>query len=78
MPIDLVIDDREGGSKSDSEEITRSSGPLDQVCGGSFLLFCVEEKMQAIQCVFWVTTLPRCYLHTIKAVLASIGMKIFE
>uniref|UniRef100_A0A672LU19 Homeobox protein Meis1-like n=1 Tax=Sinocyclocheilus grahami TaxID=75366 RepID=A0A672LU19_SINGR len=28
MPIDLVIDDREGGSKSDSEEITR---PLDQV-----------------------------------------------
>uniref|UniRef100_A0A8C6UJR2 Meis homeobox 1 b n=1 Tax=Neogobius melanostomus TaxID=47308 RepID=A0A8C6UJR2_9GOBI len=24
MPIDLVIDDREGGSKSDSEEITRS------------------------------------------------------
>ncbi|MGH0148296.1 UNVERIFIED_CONTAM: hypothetical protein FKN15_012620 [Acipenser sinensis] len=32
MPIDLVIDDREGGSKSDSEEITRSSGNLDQVC----------------------------------------------
>uniref|UniRef100_A0A8C7R6Y8 Meis homeobox 1 n=1 Tax=Oncorhynchus mykiss TaxID=8022 RepID=A0A8C7R6Y8_ONCMY len=31
MPIDLVIDDREGGSKSDNEEITRSSGPLDQV-----------------------------------------------
>ncbi|XP_052007465.1 homeobox protein Meis1 isoform X1 [Xyrauchen texanus] len=30
MPIDLVIDDREGGSKSDSEDITRSSGPLDQ------------------------------------------------
>uniref|UniRef100_A0A9J7Y4Z9 Meis homeobox 1 b n=2 Tax=Cyprinus carpio TaxID=7962 RepID=A0A9J7Y4Z9_CYPCA len=30
MPIDLVIDDREGGSKSDSEEITRSSGHLDQ------------------------------------------------
>uniref|UniRef100_A0A7N8XRJ9 Meis homeobox 1 n=1 Tax=Mastacembelus armatus TaxID=205130 RepID=A0A7N8XRJ9_9TELE len=30
MPIDLVIDDREGGSKSDSEEITRSSVPLDQ------------------------------------------------
>jgi len=34
MPIDLVIDDREGGSKSDSEEITRSSGPLDQVREG--------------------------------------------
>uniref|UniRef100_A0A4W6DVX0 Meis homeobox 1 b n=1 Tax=Lates calcarifer TaxID=8187 RepID=A0A4W6DVX0_LATCA len=30
MPIDLVIDDREGGSKSDSEEITRSSVALDQ------------------------------------------------
>uniref|UniRef100_A0A3B4C208 Homeobox domain-containing protein n=1 Tax=Pygocentrus nattereri TaxID=42514 RepID=A0A3B4C208_PYGNA len=30
MPIDLVIDEREGGSKSDSEEISRSSGPLDQ------------------------------------------------
>uniref|UniRef100_A0A8C7X2J9 Meis homeobox 1 n=1 Tax=Oryzias sinensis TaxID=183150 RepID=A0A8C7X2J9_9TELE len=30
MPIDLVIDDREGGSKSDSEEITRSVA-LDQV-----------------------------------------------
>ncbi|XP_036385094.1 homeobox protein Meis1 isoform X1 [Megalops cyprinoides] len=29
MPIDLVIDDREGGSKSDSEDITRS-GNLDQ------------------------------------------------
>ncbi|CAL8361031.1 unnamed protein product [Boreogadus saida] len=35
MPIDLVIDDREGGSKSDSEEITRSSGPLDQGLGAS-------------------------------------------
>uniref|UniRef100_A0A3B3RNF6 Meis homeobox 1 b n=1 Tax=Paramormyrops kingsleyae TaxID=1676925 RepID=A0A3B3RNF6_9TELE len=31
MPIDLVIDDREGGSKSDNEDITRSSGNLDQV-----------------------------------------------
>ncbi|XP_075870210.1 homeobox protein Meis1-like [Nelusetta ayraudi] len=30
MPIDLVIDDREGGSKSDSEEISRSSVALDQ------------------------------------------------
>ncbi|XP_035028408.1 homeobox protein Meis1b isoform X3 [Hippoglossus stenolepis] len=30
MPIDLVIDDREGGSKSDTEEITRSSVALDQ------------------------------------------------
>ncbi|XP_018606469.1 homeobox protein Meis1a isoform X2 [Scleropages formosus] len=30
MPIDLVIDDREGGSKSDSEDITRSSGNLEQ------------------------------------------------
>uniref|UniRef100_A0A3B5M670 MEIS N-terminal domain-containing protein n=1 Tax=Xiphophorus couchianus TaxID=32473 RepID=A0A3B5M670_9TELE len=29
MPIDLVIDDREGGSKSDNEEITRSVA-LDQ------------------------------------------------
>ncbi|KAK1802629.1 hypothetical protein P4O66_004274 [Electrophorus voltai] len=32
MPIDLVVDDREGGSKSDSDEFTRSSGPVDQVC----------------------------------------------
>lgn len=31
MPIDLVIDERECGSKSDSEEITRSSVALDQV-----------------------------------------------
>ncbi|KAJ8002171.1 hypothetical protein DPEC_G00177050 [Dallia pectoralis] len=31
MPIDLVIDDRDGGNKSDSEDFTRSSGPLDQV-----------------------------------------------
>uniref|UniRef100_A0A674PKM3 Meis homeobox 1 n=1 Tax=Takifugu rubripes TaxID=31033 RepID=A0A674PKM3_TAKRU len=30
MPIDLVIDERECGSKSDSEEITRSSVALDQ------------------------------------------------
>ncbi|KAL4639919.1 homeobox protein Meis1 isoform X1 [Arapaima gigas] len=30
MPIDLVIDDREGGSKSDSEDISRSSANLDQ------------------------------------------------
>uniref|UniRef100_A0A8C6WW08 Meis homeobox 1 b n=1 Tax=Neogobius melanostomus TaxID=47308 RepID=A0A8C6WW08_9GOBI len=35
MPIDLVIDDREGGSKSDSEEITRSVA-LDQVCATSW------------------------------------------
>nr|XP_023696406.1 homeobox protein Meis1-like [Paramormyrops kingsleyae] len=40
MPIDLVIDDREGGSKSDSEEITRSSGTLDQVCGLLLHLLC--------------------------------------
>uniref|UniRef100_A0A3P8ZXS3 Homeobox domain-containing protein n=1 Tax=Esox lucius TaxID=8010 RepID=A0A3P8ZXS3_ESOLU len=31
MPIDLVIDDRDGGNKSDSEDFTRSSGPLDQI-----------------------------------------------
>ncbi|NWW36848.1 MEIS1 protein, partial [Panurus biarmicus] len=31
MPIDLVIDDREGGSKSDSEDITRSANLTDQV-----------------------------------------------
>ncbi|XP_039218152.1 homeobox protein Meis1 isoform X1 [Crotalus tigris] len=30
MPIDLVIDDREGGSKSDSEDITRSANLTDQ------------------------------------------------
>ncbi|NXY47276.1 MEIS1 protein, partial [Ceuthmochares aereus] len=29
MPIDLVIDDREGGSKSDSEDITRSANLTD-------------------------------------------------
>ncbi|XP_076847920.1 homeobox protein Meis1a [Brachyhypopomus gauderio] len=32
MPIDLVVDDREGASKSDSEEFSRNSGPGDQVC----------------------------------------------
>ncbi|XP_071244903.1 homeobox protein Meis1-like [Salvelinus alpinus] len=31
MPIDLVIDDRDVGNKSDSEDFTRSSGPLDQI-----------------------------------------------
>ncbi|XP_042314025.1 homeobox protein Meis1 [Sceloporus undulatus] len=31
MPIDLVIDDREGGSKSDSEDITRSANLTDQI-----------------------------------------------
>ena len=31
MPIDLVIDDREGGSKSDSEDITRAANLTDQV-----------------------------------------------
>ncbi|XP_072513679.1 homeobox protein Meis1a isoform X4 [Salminus brasiliensis] len=31
MPMDLVVDDREGSSKSDSEEFTRSSA-ADQVC----------------------------------------------
>ncbi|KAF6104751.1 Meis homeobox 1 [Phyllostomus discolor] len=30
MPIDLVIDDREGGSKSDSEDITRPANLTDQ------------------------------------------------
>lgn len=41
MPIDLVIDDREGGSKSDSEEITRSSVALDQVLLTLSLCVCV-------------------------------------
>lgn len=36
MPIDLVIDDREGGSKSDSEDITRSANLTDQVCAFQF------------------------------------------
>lgn len=32
MPMDLVVDDREGSSKSDSEEFSRTSGgPADQV-----------------------------------------------
>ncbi|XP_062866941.1 homeobox protein Meis1a [Trichomycterus rosablanca] len=31
MPMDLVVDDREGSSKSDSEEFTRSSGAADQL-----------------------------------------------
>ncbi|GAA6094198.1 homeobox protein Meis1a isoform X1, partial [Tachysurus ichikawai] len=31
MPMDLVVDDREGSSKSDSEEFSRNSGgPADQ------------------------------------------------
>lgn len=53
MPIDLVIDEREGGSKSDSEEITRSSGPLDQV----------QWRLSAFP---GVTLLARAYLHAIK------------
>lgn len=36
MPIDLVIDDREGGSKSDSEDVTRSANLTDQVCDFQF------------------------------------------
>ncbi|KAK3511035.1 hypothetical protein QTP70_029213 [Hemibagrus guttatus] len=33
MPMDLVVDDREGSSKSDSEEFSRNSGgPADQMC----------------------------------------------
>lgn len=31
MPIDLVIEDRDGGSKSDSEDVTRSATLTDQV-----------------------------------------------
>lgn len=32
MPMDLVVDDREGSSKSDSEEFTRNPGAPDPVC----------------------------------------------
>ncbi|XP_037399049.1 homeobox protein Meis1a [Pygocentrus nattereri] len=32
MPMDLVVDDREGASKSDSEEFSRSSAGADQMC----------------------------------------------
>ncbi|KAK9411099.1 homeobox protein Meis1 [Crotalus adamanteus] len=39
MPIDLVIDDREGGSKSDSEDITRSANLTDQ-----FLAFRLPDR----------------------------------
>ncbi|KAK7161278.1 hypothetical protein R3I94_004074 [Phoxinus phoxinus] len=31
MPIDLVVDDKEGGSRSDGEEFTRTPGGSDQV-----------------------------------------------
>jgi len=30
MPIDLVVDDKEGGSRSDGEEFTRTPGGTDQ------------------------------------------------
>ncbi|XP_051993437.1 homeobox protein Meis1-like isoform X1 [Xyrauchen texanus] len=32
MPIDLVVDDKEGGSRSDGEELTRTPGGAEQVC----------------------------------------------
>ncbi|XP_056586316.1 homeobox protein Meis1a isoform X1 [Triplophysa dalaica] len=32
MPIDLVVDDKEGGSRSDGEEFTRTPGGAEQVC----------------------------------------------
>lgn len=30
MPIDLVVDDKEGGSRSDGEEFTRTPGGAEQ------------------------------------------------
>uniref|UniRef100_A0A4W5M6H0 MEIS N-terminal domain-containing protein n=1 Tax=Hucho hucho TaxID=62062 RepID=A0A4W5M6H0_9TELE len=71
MPIDLVIDDREGGSKSDNEEITRSSGPLDQVMSHLSLYW-----EYSVWCLLGHFSARRCYLHMIKTVLNSIGMKI--
>ncbi|CDQ95092.1 unnamed protein product [Oncorhynchus mykiss] len=73
MPIDLVIDDREGGSKSDNEEITRSSGPLDQVMSPLSLSLYWEYS---VWCLLGHFSARRCYLHTIKTILDSIGMKI--
>ncbi|XP_035028407.1 homeobox protein Meis1b isoform X2 [Hippoglossus stenolepis] len=46
MPIDLVIDDREGGSKSDTEEITRSSVALDQLTESKQARAEVEEATE--------------------------------
>nr|XP_013811517.1 PREDICTED: homeobox protein Meis1-like [Apteryx mantelli mantelli] len=56
MPIDLVIDDREGGSKSDSEDITRSANLTDQVCvsfccrrgGGPVVARAFESWLQVV------------------------------
>lgn len=65
MPIDLVIDERECGSKSDSEEITRSSVALDQVRP------LPPPPLLAIHS-FWVT--PICIMIT-AFYIPSIGMK---
>ena len=75
MPIDLVIDDREGGSKSDNEEITRSSGPLDQVMSPLSLYLSLYWEY-SVWCLLGHFSARRCYLHTIKTILDSIGMKI--
>lgn len=66
MPIDLVIDERECGSKSDSEEITRSSVALDQVHPPP-----PPPPLLAIHS-FWVT--PICIMIT-AFYIPSIGMK---
>uniref|UniRef100_A0A8D0GIF8 MEIS N-terminal domain-containing protein n=1 Tax=Sphenodon punctatus TaxID=8508 RepID=A0A8D0GIF8_SPHPU len=41
MPIDLVVDDRDGGSKSDLEDFTGSCASLSDQVGWPFVFICV-------------------------------------
>lgn len=50
MPIDLVIDERDGSSKSDHEELSGSSTNLaDHVSNTSF--FCIRNLLCAVFCL---------------------------
>ena len=74
MPIDLVIDDREGGSKSDSEDITRSANLTDQVCAFQFQ-HPWEKKKICMHIACRVTSTSFYYLHMIKSLLDTFPSK---
>lgn len=48
MPIDLVIDERDGSSKSDHEELSGSSTNLaDHVSNSTFIVFITRDVLLA-------------------------------
>jgi len=64
MPIDLVIDERDGSSKSDHEELSGSSTNLaDHVSNATFIIFIMPDVLFLFMSDADISTAGSLFLH---------------